>query len=153
MPPRGTSAGGGCRNLAARQKAFPSIPASETKRKDCEMNLRERAHKTGQLGTFMRVESPPKPWPCRWLRRIRSFTRLLHSRNEDVRSKEVAVTRPAQDNNAHFEEHLCYMISQGFNVSDETRYVALITGPKFRCGHCARQAASDRSLCVPMELS
>ncbi|MFC1794274.1 hypothetical protein ACFL3Q_11875 [Planctomycetota bacterium] len=49
-------------------------------------------------------------------------------------------------------EHLCYIMSQGFHLTDEQSYMKLITDPKFCCGHCSRQAASDRNLCVPMEL-
>ena len=50
------------------------------------------------------------------------------------------------------DEHLCYIISQGFHISDEQNYHALIVDPKFRCGHCKKQAASERNLCVSMEL-
>jgi len=50
------------------------------------------------------------------------------------------------------EEHLCYIISQGFHLSDGQSYLALIAGPKFRCSHCGRQATSYRNLCIPVEL-
>jgi|GEM_PF-266296 len=48
--------------------------------------------------------------------------------------------------------HLCYLVSQGLNLSDEQEYKALIVDPKFRCGHCGRQANGNQSLCVPVEL-
>ena len=50
-------------------------------------------------------------------------------------------------------KHLCYMISQGFNVSDKNEFEALINDPKFKCGHCGREANSDQNLCVPAELN
>ena len=50
------------------------------------------------------------------------------------------------------EDHLCYIVSQGFNITDEQSYLSLISNPKYRCGHCDRQATSDRNLCVPKEL-
>ena len=62
------------------------------------------------------------------------------------------VTVEKQSNSGSPEEHLCYIVSQGFHLTDEQSYPALIMDPKFRCGHCGMQAASDRNLCVPMEL-
>jgi hypothetical protein len=49
-------------------------------------------------------------------------------------------------------EHLCYIISQGFNLTDEQGYQALVEKPAFRCGHCGRTAKSAGNLCVPVEL-
>jgi hypothetical protein len=46
-------------------------------------------------------------------------------------------------------EHLCYIVSQGFDLADEPSYRALVTNPKFRCNHCGRKAASEKNLCVP----
>jgi len=57
-----------------------------------------------------------------------------------------------QHNCTGHKDHLCYIISQGFHLSDGQGYLALIAEPKFRCSHCGRQAASNRNLCVPMEL-
>lgn len=56
-----------------------------------------------------------------------------------------------RDNGA-FYEHLCYMVSQGFHITDGEIYRALIADPRFRCYHCGRQARSYRNLCVPTEL-
>ena len=50
------------------------------------------------------------------------------------------------------EEHLCYIMSQGFHLTDEQSYVHLITDPRFRCNHCGKQASRKRNLCIPMEL-
>jgi len=49
-------------------------------------------------------------------------------------------------------EHLCYIISQGFNLTDEQGYRTLVEGPAFRCNHCSRMAKSGANLCVPARL-
>jgi hypothetical protein len=49
-------------------------------------------------------------------------------------------------------EHLCYMVSQGFNISDEAEYQALVEEPRYMCTHCERVAANEASLCVPVLL-
>ncbi|UCE46489.1 MAG: hypothetical protein JSW47_12805 [Phycisphaerales bacterium] len=49
-------------------------------------------------------------------------------------------------------EHLCYMVSQGFHVSDEQEYKALVENPRYKCNRCGRAAASDANLCVPDSL-
>ncbi len=49
-------------------------------------------------------------------------------------------------------EHLCYMVSQGFHISDEAEYKALVEEPRYRCKRCGRVAGSDASLCVPVPL-
>ncbi|MHC4074532.1 MAG: hypothetical protein ACYTGS_21315 [Planctomycetota bacterium] len=51
-----------------------------------------------------------------------------------------------------FGEHLCYLVSQGFNISDEQEYVDLTVNAHFRCDHCGRQANRHESLCVPVHL-
>lgn len=50
-------------------------------------------------------------------------------------------------------QHLCYMISQGFNLSDEAEYQALIKDPAFKCKKCGRLAKSPTNLCKPAALS
>jgi len=48
--------------------------------------------------------------------------------------------------------HLCYIISQGYHLSDAEEYKALVKDPKFRCGHCGRRAKSEENLCEPVGL-
>jgi len=48
--------------------------------------------------------------------------------------------------------HLCYLASQGFDLSDPVEYKALISEPKHKCSHCGRLANSDQSLCKPDKL-
>ncbi len=50
------------------------------------------------------------------------------------------------------EQHLCYIISQGFHLSDEQEYRALIDNAEHKCEHCGREAKSDANLCVPRHL-
>lgn len=49
-------------------------------------------------------------------------------------------------------EHLCYIISQGFHLSDESEYKALTDNPKFKCEHCGRVANEEKNLCEPAGL-
>ncbi|MHC4205100.1 MAG: hypothetical protein ACYSTT_10655 [Planctomycetota bacterium] len=49
-------------------------------------------------------------------------------------------------------EHLCYLMSQGFHLSDEQGFKALIEDAKYRCDHCGHHAKSEANLCVPMHL-
>jgi hypothetical protein len=116
------------------------------------MNLKELTHKKGRLSWFTRAGGPTKRWPFRWLRKNKALTRWLHGKKGGVEGNEVTNVRQMQDNAESPEEHLCYIISQGFDVSDHTRYMTLTTAPKFRCGHCGRQAISHRNLCIPMRL-
>ncbi|MHC4330580.1 MAG: hypothetical protein ACYSWW_20940 [Planctomycetota bacterium] len=51
-----------------------------------------------------------------------------------------------------YDHHLCYLMSQGFHLSDEQEYKALIEDPEFQCGHCGRKANSNENLCVPAVL-
>ena len=50
------------------------------------------------------------------------------------------------------KEHLCYIISQGFHLTDEQEYQALVEDVKYRCARCHRTAKSDSNLCVPVPL-
>lgn len=49
-------------------------------------------------------------------------------------------------------EHLCYIISQGFHLTDEQQFRVLVEEPGYRCDHCGRTAKSDANLCVPVPL-
>ena len=50
------------------------------------------------------------------------------------------------------EEHLCYLISQGFHLSDEETFKELTSDPKYQCKHCGRTANLNKNLCVPKQL-
>jgi hypothetical protein len=49
-------------------------------------------------------------------------------------------------------KHLCYIISQGFHLSDRNEYESLITDPRFKCLHCGHIANGEENLCVPEKL-
>ena len=49
-------------------------------------------------------------------------------------------------------QHLCYIVSQGFHISDPKEYNALIKNPKFKCQHCGQVAEKKDNLCVPNKL-
>ena len=49
-------------------------------------------------------------------------------------------------------EHLCYIISQGFHLSDVQQYNVLVEEPEYRCDRCGRTAKRDANLCVPVSL-
>jgi hypothetical protein len=49
-------------------------------------------------------------------------------------------------------QHLCYFVSQGFHLSDEQEYKAMIENPQFKCQYCGRVTKSDKNLCEPAKL-
>ena len=49
-------------------------------------------------------------------------------------------------------EHLCYIRSQGFHLTNEQEYSALVEEVKYMCEHCHRTARSGDNLCVPVLL-
>jgi hypothetical protein len=50
------------------------------------------------------------------------------------------------------DQHLCYLVSQGFHLSDKREFQALIHKPKFQCRHCKQIANHAKNLCMPIEL-
>jgi rubrerythrin len=73
-------------------------------------------------------------------------------------SKELAMAKETFENNSgcessSHEQHLCYMISQGFHLADKVEYQALIKEPQFKCQKCGRLAASQINLCKPEKIS
>lgn len=49
-------------------------------------------------------------------------------------------------------EHLCYIISQGFHLSDEENYKVLVEYAEYKCRRCGRVAKSDANLCLSAPL-
>lgn len=48
--------------------------------------------------------------------------------------------------------HLCYNVAQGYYLGDPRAYIREVGEPRFRCGHCGRQARRSGNLCVPRRL-
>ena len=49
------------------------------------------------------------------------------------------------------DHHLCYIVSQGFHLSDPDDYHSLVNDPKFECRNCGRVANNNENLCEPKE--
>ncbi|MCP4614183.1 MAG: ferritin family protein [Planctomycetes bacterium] len=67
-------------------------------------------------------------------------------------AEETFNSKPECESSSH-TQHLCYMVSQGFNLSDEAEYQALVTEPQFKCQKCGRLAKSEINLCKPVKYS
>ncbi len=65
---------------------------------------------------------------------------------------EISSSDSGCDSPSH-EQHLCYMISQGFNLTDQEEYKALVKDPQFSCQKCGRAAKREINLCKPIKLS
>ena len=66
--------------------------------------------------------------------------------------KRVVPERKLKKKHKGHDQHLCYMIALGLNVTDEQEYQNLVAESHFRCGHCGRTAKSEDNLCVPTRL-
>jgi len=54
---------------------------------------------------------------------------------------------------ASHNQHLCYIVSQGFDISDPEEYASLVSKPHhFECAHCGRLANRDQNICKPVKL-
>ena len=62
------------------------------------------------------------------------------------------IQRDLECENKDHEEHLCYLVSQGFHLSDAETFKVLTNNPKFQCKHCGRGANKSKNLCVPQQL-
>jgi len=50
------------------------------------------------------------------------------------------------------KKHLCYIVSQGFHLSDKEDYQCMVNQPRYKCTHCGRVANEPRNLCKPVKL-
>ncbi|MCP4256510.1 MAG: hypothetical protein GY774_03175 [Planctomycetes bacterium] len=55
-------------------------------------------------------------------------------------------------NSEQHSQHLCYIRSQGFHLTNKQEYTALVEDAKYMCNHCHHAARSADSLCVPVPL-
>ena len=49
-------------------------------------------------------------------------------------------------------ERLCYIVSQGFHLTDAEEYETIVKDPQFKCRRCKRSAKSKENLCEPENL-
>lgn len=69
--------------------------------------------------------------------------------------REMAEDKITHNSNCSSEshsEHLCYIVSQGFHLSNAAEYDALVKDAKFKCRHCGRLAGKANNLCEPIKL-
>jgi len=67
-------------------------------------------------------------------------------------SEEAFETNSGCESSSH-TQHLCYIISQSFNLSNKTEYETLIKDPQFKCQKCGRLAKERIYLCKPIKFS
>jgi hypothetical protein len=65
---------------------------------------------------------------------------------------ETTTTNLTCDSELH-NEHLCFIISQGFHLTDEQEYKALTEEANYRCERCGRTAKSGTNLCIAVPVS
>ena len=49
-------------------------------------------------------------------------------------------------------EHLCYLMCDGFHYSHKEQYKVMVQDANFRCQYCARTAKRAENLCAPIPL-
>ena len=67
-------------------------------------------------------------------------------------TEEAFETNSGCESSSH-TQHLCYIISQGFNLSNESEFAELIKNPQFKCQKCGRLAKEQVNLCKPVKYS
>jgi len=65
--------------------------------------------------------------------------------------QEIIKSDSICDSELH-NEHLCYIRSQGFHLTNEQEYNALVEDVKYMCERCYRTARNGDNLCVPVLL-
>jgi hypothetical protein len=79
------------------------------------------------------------------------MSRKLMSKDTFIMTTTIGQLNKECFTDAH-TEHLCYITSQGFHLTNEPEYRALIAEPKYRCNHCHRTARKETNLCEPVSL-
>jgi len=50
------------------------------------------------------------------------------------------------------DEHLCFLMYDGFHLRNKEAYKELVQNACFRCQNCGRTAKNDINLCAPIRL-
>ena len=75
----------------------------------------------------------------------------MTTKGTPIMLQETVKINPKCDSELH-NEHLCYIRSQGFHLTNEQEYKALVEDAKYTCTHCHGTARSADNLCVPVLL-
>ena len=51
-----------------------------------------------------------------------------------------------------YNEHLCFLICDGFYETDKATFRAMVQDAQYRCQICGRTAKSEKNLCYPIAL-
>ena len=51
-----------------------------------------------------------------------------------------------------YNEHLCFLICDGFYETDKDAFRAMVQDAQYRCTICGRTARSEKNLCDPVAL-
>jgi hypothetical protein len=49
-------------------------------------------------------------------------------------------------------EHLCFLMYEGFHFKDKEGYKEMVQNAQYRCQNCGRTAKSEQNLCDPIPL-
>ena len=50
------------------------------------------------------------------------------------------------------EEHLCYLMYEGYHYTNREGYRALVSDAQYICQNCGRTAKHEKNLCAPVKL-
>ncbi len=82
---------------------------------------------------------------------VLAFDLEFISKETFIMLQETLTSNSTCDSELH-NEHLCYIRSQGFHLTNELEYNALVEDVRYMCNHCYRTARSADNLCVPVLL-
>ena len=51
-----------------------------------------------------------------------------------------------------YNEHLCFLVCDGFYETDKDAFKAMVQDAQYRCQICGRTAKSEKNLCDPVAL-
>ena len=66
-------------------------------------------------------------------------------------AEEAIVNKESCTSDRH-NEHLCFLMFEGFHYKNKEAYEAIVRDAQYRCQNCGRTAKSETNLCVPIEL-
>lgn len=50
------------------------------------------------------------------------------------------------------KDHLCFLMCEGWHLSHQEEYKAMVKDAEYRCRYCDRTAKSEHNLCYPVDL-